>query len=66
MKCILVFLLFLRIIQPFILRHPTYMIHNTGTGSGSPPELWTFLSDHLKTSTREWFICRAELAGIPW
>lgn len=54
--------MFVPIIQPFIIRHPTHMIHNMD----SPPELWTFLSDHLKTSTREWFIGRAELAGIPW
>lgn len=57
------FILFiLPIIQGFILRHPTHMIHNTG----SPPELWTFLNDNLKTSARDWFIGRAEKAGVPW
>ena len=50
------------IAQSFVLRTPTTMIHNTG----SPPELWSFLSDNLKTSAREWFIRSAEKAGVPW
>ena len=32
----------------------------------SPPKVWSFLSDNLKSNAREWFIGRAENAGIPW
>lgn len=31
-----------------------------------PPAVWTYLSSHLKDTARNWFIGRAEKAGVPW
>lgn len=31
-----------------------------------PPPLWNLMSKNLKGSARNWFIKRAEIAGIPW
>ena len=46
----------------FVFRNPMKMTKSVG----SPPDLWSFLSDNLKTSAREWFIKRAIKAGVPW
>jgi len=36
-------------------------------GSGiTPPPLWKFMNENLKTTVRQWFIKRAEKSGIPW
>ena len=34
--------------------------------ANTPPKSWSFLSSNLKKNAREWFIYRAENAGIPW
>ena len=31
-----------------------------------PPKMWQFVSGNLKESARNWFIHRAEKAGVPW
>jgi ubiquinone/menaquinone biosynthesis C-methylase UbiE len=33
---------------------------------GDPPKMWQFVSGNLKESARNWFIHRAEKAGVPW
>ena len=60
------YLVTLSCVNGFVIRHPTTMMTDSRSGLGSPPELWTFLSDHLKTSARELFIGYAERAGVPW
>ena len=35
-------------------------------GRGTPPPLWKFMNENLKTTARKWFIKRAEKSGIPW
>lgn len=35
-------------------------------GRGTPPPLWKFMNEKLKTTARQWFIKRAEKSGIPW
>lgn len=52
----------LPIVNAFLPKPTLYMVRN----SGSPPEMWSFLSDNLKNSARDWFIGRAENAGVHW
>lgn len=39
--------------------------HIGGSGT-TPPPLWKFMNENLKTTVRQWFIKRAEKSGIPW
>ena len=32
----------------------------------SPPKIWTFISNNLKTQARTWFINRSIKSGVPW
>ena len=53
------------ITMSFLLNHISIGL-GLRINSGTPPLLWKFMNENLKTTVRQWFIKRAEKSGIPW